>query len=89
MTVIHTRYDSPVGALMLAATDAGIHAVEFPENRHPVKRDGDWREGTHPLLDAAMRQLDAYFGGTRRTFDLPLAPRGTPFQLQVWEALRA
>ena len=89
MTVIHTRYDSPVGALMLAATDAGIHAVEFPENRHPVKRDDEWREGTHPLLDAAMRQLDGYFAGTRRTFELPLAPRGTPFQLQVWEALRA
>ena len=89
MTVIHTRYDSPVGALMLAATDAGIHAVEFPENRHPVKRDGEWHEGTHPLLDAAMRQLDGYFAGTRRTFELPLAPRGTPFQLQVWEALRA
>lgn len=89
MNIVHTRYDSPVGALMLAAGDAGIHAVEFPENRHPVKRDGDWREGTHPLLDATMRQLDAYFAGQRRDFDLPLAPRGTPFQLQVWQALRS
>src|SRR5690606_32152543 len=34
------------------------------------------------------RQLDAYFRGTLRTFDLPLAPQGTPFQQTVWEALR-
>ena len=89
MNIVHTHYDSPVGTLMLAATDTGIHAVEFPENRHPVKRHGDWREGAHALLDAAMRQLDDYFAGKRRDFDLPLAPRGTPFQLQVWQALRS
>ena len=35
-----------------------------------------------------MRQLDEYFAGTRREFDLPLAPDGTPFQLRVWQALQ-
>lgn len=40
-----------------------------------------------PLLLAACRQLDEYFAGNRRVFTLPLAPSGTPFQLQCWEAL--
>ena len=43
---------------------------------------------THLSAFAAVRrQLDAYFGGTLRRFDIPLAPRGTEFQLAVWEAL--
>jgi methylated-DNA-[protein]-cysteine S-methyltransferase len=41
------------------------------------------------VLDRAARELDEYLAGTRRSFDLPLAPRGTPFQRAVWEALTA
>ena len=89
MTVYFTHIDSPIGRLFLAADDEGLRALEFPENRHPVKRDADWREGTHPLLGEASRQLGEYFAGTRQTFDLPLSPRGTDFQLSVWQALRA
>lgn len=44
--------------------------------------------GSKALAEAA-RQLGDYFAGRRRDFTLPLDPRGTPFQLQVWEALRA
>lgn len=88
MSTVYCHIDSPIGRLMIAAADDGIRAVEFPQNRYPVKRDGDWREGAHPLLVQATRQLDEYFAGQRRDFDLPLAPRGTAFQLQVWEALR-
>ena len=45
--------------------------------------------GETPLLLKARRQLEEYFAGTRRCFDLPLAPSGTPFQMAVWEALKA
>lgn len=86
---IYTHIDSPVGRLLLAASDDGVHAIEFPRNRHPVKRDAHWHEGSHPLLQEAERQLGDYFAGTRNGFDLPLAPRGTAFQQQVWQALRA
>lgn len=87
MNPIHyCHVDTPVGRLTVAATDAGLHAIEFPENRHPQRRAG-WVEGDHPLLRQARGQLDEYFAGTRRTFDLPLSPRGTPFQRQVWLAL--
>lgn len=89
MTTYFRHIDSPVGRLLIAASDEGLRAIEFPENRHPVARDADWREGGHPLIDAAARQLGEYFAGQRHGFDLPLAARGTSFQLQVWQALRA
>jgi len=79
--------DSPVGPLFLAASDAGLHAVEFADHRHPVARGDDWREGPHPILDAVESQLGEYFAGTRRSFDLPFAARGTEFQKQVWDGL--
>jgi methylated-DNA-[protein]-cysteine S-methyltransferase len=79
--------DSPVGPLFLAASDAGLHAVEFTEHRHPVARGDGWCDGAHPVLDATAQQLAGYFAGTRQTFDLPFAARGTPFQRQVWDAL--
>ena len=87
MNIHYTRIDSPIGPLLLAASDAGMHAIEFPDARHPVRRGDDWVESGHPLLDRARQQLDEYFAGERRTFDLPLAPQGTPFQRQVWETL--
>lgn len=87
-TAVFTRtIDSPVGPLFLVASDAGLHAVEFVESRHQVRRSDDWREGAHPVLDATQQQLGEYFAGERRSFDLPLAARGTPFQQAVWQAL--
>ena len=87
-TIHYRRIDSPVGTLTVAASDAGLHAIEFPSNRHPQRREG-WREGDHPLLQRAQAQLGEYFAGQRRSFDLPLAPPGTPFQPRVWVALAA
>ena len=52
-----------------------------------MKRDARWEEADHPLLDPLATQLDEYFAGARRDFDLPLAPEGTDFQRTVWHAL--
>lgn len=87
MIVYHTVLDSPVGGLRVAASDAGLRAIEFPDNRHAVPRRGEWVAGTHPLIDLLRRQLSAYFAGECETFDLPLDPQGTPFQRDVWQAL--
>ena len=74
-------YDSPIGPLYIAERDGAISHLVFS----PLT-DGEARET--PLLKACARQLDAYFDGTLQTFDLPLAPVGTPFQTRVWQALQ-
>jgi methylated-DNA-[protein]-cysteine S-methyltransferase len=81
------HYDSPVGPLLLAAGDAGLHLLEFPSPRHPMARCEAWEEGDHSVLRRTREQLARYFDGRLRDFDLPLAPRGTPFQCEVWKAL--
>ncbi len=87
-TTLFRTIASPVGPLLIAADDHGLRAIEFPDNRHPVPRDPDWREGDNAVLQRVQAQLAEYFAGTRRHFDLPLSPRGTPFQLRTWQALR-
>lgn len=89
MNVVTTIVDSPVGPLFLAAEERGLCAIEFRDNRHPVRRGDDWRAGDSLLLRRARAQLDEYFAGRRRSFDLPLSPQGTAFQLSVWNALAA
>ncbi len=87
MTVLATTIDSPVGPLRVAADASGLVALVFPRNRHPARGADAWREGDSTLLRDARRQLAEYFAGRRRTFDLPLSPRGTEFQRRVWMAL--
>ena len=85
--ILCRRIDSPVGPLMLAADDHALRHIEFRDNCHPADRR-DWHGGDNEVLQAAQQQLGEYFAGNRRQFDLPLAPRGTDFQLRVWQALR-
>ena len=87
MHTFHATHDSPVGPLLLAADDDGLRVIEFFESRHRIKRDDDWHEGDHEVLRETRRQLDEYFRGERRQFALPLAPRGTSFQREVWQTL--
>lgn len=79
--------DSPVEPLLLAADDNGLHLIEFHSPRHPMARLPEWAEGNNAVLDATRAQLDEYFAGTRKDFDLPLAPQGTSFQKNVWQTL--
>lgn len=85
-----TRYESPLGPMLLAATDAGVAGVWFVGQRHGPDSSG-WREDpAHPVLREAIAQLAAYFAGERTAFDLPLDLRaGTAFQQSVWDALRS
>ena len=84
MTVCWTITTSPVGELLLAADDEGLTTVSFtPQAPVAGERDDD-----HPVLRAATQQLDEYFSCDRKSFELPLAPRGSAFRQQVWSALR-
>ena len=72
---------SPVGPLTLTQEDQALTGLHFGE--HPQQG----AEGPTPLLEKAARQLEEYFAGQRKEFSLPLAPKGTEFQLRVWQAL--
>ncbi len=87
--IVHTTIASPVGPLLLATSDDGMHLIEFHAPRHPMRRDAHWHEGDNALLRMARQQLHEYFAGQRRQFELPLAPQGTPFQCEVWHTLAA
>ena len=80
--------ESPVGPLMLAGENDALAVVGFSTGGRAQTPKAGWERCDHAFENAAV-QLDEYFSGTRRRFDLPLRPAGTPFQLAVLEALRA
>ena len=84
----HDTMASPVGPLRLIADDLGLRRICFQRDRHARPEDVLGQHAPRKLA-FARTQLEEYFSGTRREFDLPLRPRGTSFQLSVWEALRA
>ena len=85
--ITYQRIDSPVGSLLLASGDDGLRLIEFEAPWHPVVVDRHWREGDDAVLSSTRTQLQQYFAGARREFDLPLAPHGTAFQMQCWRTL--
>lgn len=90
MTMISfTEHQSPLGMLLLAATEHGLCGVYFEEHKYFKGTKGWQRDDAHPLLQKAAKQLDEYFAGQRRAFDVDLDLRGTPFQQAVWKALQA
>lgn len=84
-----TIYESPFQPLLLASDGQALTALYLASHRHGLAVPADWVHDDNAAPFAAAReQLAAYFDGRLREFDLPLAPRGTPFQQRVWEALR-
>ena len=88
--------DSPLGPLVAGAVDAGICLLEFTDRRMLEAQADVLRTrlgmaaapAPHPHLDRLKKELDEYFAGKRRDFDLPLHEPGSPFQVRVWAALR-
>lgn len=78
-------HDSPIGPLTLAVEHGAVVGVWFAGAGCAPPPTGD----DDPVLGDARRQLDEYFALTRRTFTIPVAPAGTPFQRKVWSALQA
>lgn len=74
-------YDSLLGGLLLTCEDDGLTGLW-------MNREEPEREDRHPILEKAKLWLDAYFRGEDAAVDFPLAPRGTAFQMQVWEILK-
>ena len=95
--VIAATWETPVGTVVAAAVDDGICLLEFGdlarlEKQAPALRRhflGPVVAGTHPHLTQLFSELDRYFAGTLEEFTVPLVIRGTPFEVAVWNALRA
>jgi methylated-DNA-[protein]-cysteine S-methyltransferase len=85
---VHKTVHSPVGRLTMIASDAGLAAILW-ENDRPgrVRLAIGVEDRDHPVLVEAERQLAQYFAGTRKEFGVTLDVAGTPFQRKVWSAL--
>ena len=86
--ICYTKHPSPLGSLVLAATEKGLCGVYFEEHKY-FNGVGAWRQAQEQShLGHAAAQLDEYFAGRRSTFDVALDLHGTDFQSEVWTALR-
>ena len=83
----YTYFDSPIGPLLLAGAGTKLQVLGFPTGRMALREQAGWQRDTSAFADV-RKQLAEYFAGTRRDFELELAPQGTPFQLAVWRQLR-
>jgi len=76
----HISVNSPVGPLTVWVTDGAITRLDWTDQP---------QSGDAPILAEAAQQLAEYFAGTRQVFDLPLAPKGSDFQVAVCSAMSA
>jgi methylated-DNA-[protein]-cysteine S-methyltransferase len=81
-------FESPIGPLLIAGDQEGVRTIRFPRDGRASKPERDWMEANSGAVAQTVAQLREYFAGRRTEFDLPLALRGTPFQLAVWRELR-
>lgn len=82
----HTLIDSPVGALWATSRGGRITGLRFTATQR-VEPEADWVSDPEPFA-GLRRQLEEYFAGERRCFDVHVEAAGTEFQMQVWSALR-
>lgn len=90
-----TRIETPLGAMFAAAVPEGICLLEFTDRRALESElkalakhyNATIMPGENPHFPALRTQMEAYFNGTLRSFDVPLAMPGTPFQQAVWREL--
>ena len=96
MNSIHIQYyNSPCGEIVLASMGDELCLCDWNEmpcaerNKHRLTKymNAVFRVETSDVLEQTKKQLDEYFSGTRKAFDIPLHPVGTEFQQQVWNAL--
>ena len=89
------RIPTPLGPMMIGATDEGLCLLEFTDRRMPETQietlkkrfKAEMVTGKHPMIDLVTKQLEEYFAGKRKGFDVPLSVPGTEFQEKVWKEL--
>jgi methylated-DNA-[protein]-cysteine S-methyltransferase len=82
-------YDSPLGQILLVASDIALTGLHFVGEKYYPAVAADWqRQPQAKLIVRARAQLDDYFAGARKEFELAVDPAGTAFQRGVWRALQ-
>lgn len=86
--VVHFAYaDSPIGRLLLVGRPGVLCGLSVADHERCRPPEPGWLEDPSIFVEV-VRQLDEYFAGSRTTFELEIELSGTPFQLEVWRALR-
>lgn len=93
--ILYTYYHSPIGELVLGSTGSALCLADWRYRKMRTAIDkrvcsftkAELVHGDDEILEISRLQLDEYFQGNRKTFDLPLLLAGTPFQVSVWEQL--
>jgi methylated-DNA-[protein]-cysteine S-methyltransferase len=85
--VYYTRVESPVGPLLLAGDAKALRRVSFESSKRSAPPESEWKQNRAAFAEVIC-QLQAYFRGELKEFDVPLAMEGTEFQLRVWNKLR-
>ncbi len=76
-------FPSPLGLIDIRCSDAFVHSISFSSEESLEKST----DVDHPVLKTVLQQLQEYFEGKRKIFDLPLQQQGTEFQQRVWNQL--
>jgi len=85
----YTHYESSLGRLLMQSDGQVLTGLHFHDEKHAPRLAADWLPDPDlPIFGRTRVQLDEYFAGTRRAFDVPIRPMGTPFQRRVWEVLQ-
>lgn len=85
--MLYTTHPSPLGELLISGPERGaVAAITVPGQKRALPVQPHWRRDDD-AFGAVTEQLDAYFAGELREFDLTLATRGTDFRERVWAAL--
>ena len=87
LQVYFTHIESPIGQLLLTLEGDCLTNVCMNQQKRKVEIDPAWKNG-HARFRSIEKQFEEYFRGARQTFDIPLFPRGTDFQLSVWNELQ-
>lgn len=90
-----STYSSPVGKLLIGVFEEKLVLCDWifrkmrsqVDQRIQARLHAKFVESQHPLMEELIHQLEAYFSGNLRQFQIPIQPIGTPFQLEVWNQL--
>ena len=85
--IYYSVYESPLGKMFITESNEKITGIYFEGQKHFPKAINEWNLSLTTQIKKAISQLQEYFNGERREFQLPLKPEGTAFQYQVWEQI--